>query len=69
MPHQSLLPQEEKQQSESHLVTADPLTVDITATEASMDSFINDIITITVDDEYWIDRAKIAALWVIYTLF
>ena len=33
-PHQSLLPQEEKQHSASHLATADPLAMDITATEA-----------------------------------
>ena len=33
-PHISLLPQEEKQQSASHLAKADPLEVDITATEA-----------------------------------
>ena len=33
-PHQSLLTQEEKQQSASHLATADPLAVDITSTEA-----------------------------------
>ena len=49
-PHQYLLPQEEKQKSEIHLATAYPLAVDITATEASMDGFIDDIITITVDD-------------------
>ena len=34
-----------------------------------MDGFIDDIITITVDDGHWIDRAKSAALLVIYTLF
>ena len=34
-----------------------------------MDGFIDDIITITVDDEHWIDRAKSAALLVIHTLF
>ena len=34
-----------------------------------MDGFINDIITITVDDEHWIDRAKSADLLVIHTLF
>ena len=34
-----------------------------------MNSFIDDIITITVDDEHWIDRAKSAALLVIHTLF
>ena len=49
-PHRSLLPQEEKQISASHLATAYPLAVDITSTEASMDVFIDDIITITVDD-------------------
>ena len=34
-----------------------------------MDVFINDIITITVDDKHWIDCAKSAALLVIHTLF
>ena len=34
-----------------------------------MDGFIDDTITITVDDEHWIDRAKSAALLVIHTLF
>ena len=34
LPHRSLLPTEEKQQSASHLEKADPLAVDITATEA-----------------------------------
>ena len=68
-PHRSLLPPEEKHQSASHLAKADPLAVDIIATEASMHVFIDDIITITVDDDHWIDRAKIAALLVIHTLF
>ena len=68
-PHRSFLLQEEKQKSASHISAADPLAVDITATEASMDGFIDDIITITVDDEHWIDRAKSAALLVIHTLF
>ena len=40
---------EEKQQSASHLVKSDPLAVEIIATEASMDGFIDDIIKITVD--------------------
>ena len=62
LPHRSLLPQEDKHQSASHFAMADPLAVDITATEASMDGFIDDIITITVDDEHWIHRAKSAAL-------
>ena len=67
-PHRSLIPTEEKQQSESHLEKADPLAVDITATEASMDGFIDDIITLTFDDDHWIDRAKSAALLVIHKL-
>ena len=48
---------------------ADPLAVDITSTEASTDGLIDDIITITVDDKHWIDRAKSADLLVIHTLF
>ena len=34
-----------------------------------MDGFIDDIITITVNDEHLIDHAKSAALLVIHTLF
>ena len=34
-----------------------------------MYGFIDETITITVDDEHWIDREKIAALLVIHTLF
>ena len=52
LPHQSLLPQEEKQQSERNLTTEDPLAVETTATEASMDGFIDDIVTITVNGEH-----------------
>ena len=52
-----------------HLATADLLAVDITSTEASMDVFIDGIITITVNDKHWIDHAKCAALLVIQTLF
>ena len=51
-PQRFLLPQEEKQQSESHLETADPLEVEIKYTEESMYGFIDDIITITVDDNH-----------------
>ena len=43
--------------------------MDITATEAQIDGFIEDIITITVDEEHWIERAKCAALLVNHTLF
>ena len=48
---------------------ADPIAVDITATEVSIDGFINNIITIKVDDKYLLDLAKSKALLVIYTLF
>ena len=66
--NRSLLPQENKKKSASYLTTADTLAVDLTAAEASMDGFINDIINIKVDDEHWIDRAQSAALLVIHTL-
>ena len=69
LPHQYLFPPEEKQQSASHLAKADHLAVEIIATGASMDGFIDDISTITVDDAQWIDPAKSAALLVIHTLF
>ena len=52
--HRSLLTKEDKQQMTNHLVHADPLVVDITVIEASMDGFIVDIITITADDKHWI---------------
>ena len=55
--------------STNHIATADPLSVDITATEASMAVFIDDIISITVNAKHWIDRAKITVLLVINTLF
>ena len=69
LPHRSLLPQEEKHQSTSNLATLYPLEVDITSIEASMNGFIYNIITITVNDTHCIDRAKSAALLVIHTLF
>ena len=34
-----------------------------------MDGFIDDIITITVDEDHWIDCTKSAAVLVIHTLF
>ena len=40
LPHRSLLPPEDKYQSASHLEKSDPLAVEIIATEASMDGFI-----------------------------
>ena len=52
LPHRYLLLPEEKQQSAGHLEKADPLAVEIIYTEVSMDGFINDIITTTVDDDH-----------------
>ena len=34
-----------------------------------MDGFINDIIAITIDDLFWVERAKNVALLVIHTIF
>ena len=68
-PHRYLIPQEDKQQSARHLPTEEPLAVDITVTEASMDGLIYDIITLTVDDKHWIGRSKSASLLIINTLF
>ena len=34
-----------------------------------MDRFIDDIITITIDDPPWVERAKNAALLIIHTIF
>ena len=68
-PHRNLLLEENKHHSEDNFAKTYPLEVYITAKEASMDGFINDITTITVDDKHWVERAKIAALLVINTLF
>ena len=68
LPHQSLLPHEEKQNPAIHIAMTDPLAVDITATKASIDGLIYNIITIMVDDKHWIDCAKSAVLLVIHTL-
>ena len=43
--------------------------MEIIATEASIDGVINDIITITVYDDHWIDHAKSASILAIHTLF
>ena len=43
--------------------------MEITSTKTSMDGFIDDIITITVYDKYWIIHSKRAALLVIHALF
>ena len=57
------------QRSEKRVANLDPLSVFIKATESSMDGFIDNIVTVTVDDKHWIELAKIAVLLVICTLF
>ena len=69
LPHRYSFPNEDIKKSSNHLAKADPLAVEITAIEASMYRFIRDIITITVDDNHWIERAKSADLLIIHTLF
>ena len=51
------------------LINSGQLTVNIKAKDASMYGFIDDIITITIDNTYWVERAKNSALLVIYTIF
>ena len=45
------------------------MKVKIEAKEASMDGFVDDIITINIDNPYWVERAKNLALLVIHTMF
>ena len=51
------------------LTQSDKLKMDIELTEASMDGFIDDIITITIDDPNWVELTKKSALLVIHTIF
>ena len=51
------------------LVQADTLAVDIKAKEDSTHVFIDDIITITVDNLSWVKRTKNVALLVLHTIF
>ena len=67
--HRHLIEEYEYHPVKDPLVQADQLAVDIEAKEASMDGFINDIITITIDDPIWVKRAKNAASLVIHTIF
>ena len=69
MPHRNLLPREDYLPDSDPLVKVDQLAVHIEAKEASMDGFIHDTITINIDDPYWVERAKNAALLVIHTIF
>ena len=68
-PHRHLLKDEEYQSGSDPLVQADTLAVDVEVKEASMDRFVNYIITINIDEPSWLDYAKNAALLVIHTIF
>ena len=57
-PHRNLLPKEDYLPVSDPLVKAYQLEVNIEAKEASMDVFIDDIITITIDKTCWAERAK-----------
>ena len=68
-PHQNLLPTEDYLPAYDLLVKAYQLVVNIEAKEASIDGFIDEIITITIDDPHWVERAKNADLLIIHTIF
>ena len=68
-PHRNLLLEEDRRHSADHIEKSDPLAVNIEAKESYIDGFIDDIFTITADNKYWVEGAKIAALLVIHTLF
>ena len=50
-------------------IPADQLVVDIEAKESPMDEFVDDIITIAIDDTSWFERAKNTDLLVIRNTF
>ena len=58
-----LLTKEAYLPSSDPLVKANQLEVNIKAKETSMDFFIDDIITITIDDPCWVERAKLQPYW------
>ena len=68
-PHIQLPKDEEYHPGIYPLVQADTLTVDIKAKEDSTHVFIDDIITITIDNLSWVKRTKNAALLVLHTIF
>ena len=68
-PHRHLLPRYYYLPTSELLVKADQLAVNIEAKEALMDGFIDYIITITIDNPFWMDHAKNVALLVIHTIF
>ena len=69
MPHRNLLPREVYRPVSDPLVKAYQLAVNIEATKASIDGLIDDIITTTIAEPFWVKRAKNTALLVINTIF
>ena len=67
--HQQLIPREDYLPASDPLVKAYHIAVDIKAKEVSMDSFIYEIITITIDDPRWVESANNAALFIVHTIF
>ena len=68
-PHIHLLPREDYLPPSETLLRAYQLELDIEAKEDSMYGFIDDIITITIDDPILVERSKNASLLIIHTLF
>ena len=68
-PHRNLLSGEDYPPALYTLVKAYQMEVNIEAKESPIYEFINDIITITIDDSCWVEHFKNAALLVIHTIF
>ena len=68
-PHRHLLPIKDYIPASDLLFKSDQLKVNTEDKEASMDGFIDEIITITIDDPCWVERSKKSALLVIHTIF
>ena len=67
-PHRHLLPREDHGSASDHIVNSEQMAVNIEAKEASMDGFINYIVTITIYCPLWVYRANNIALFVIHII-
>ena len=67
-PHRHLLPREDYLPESETLVKADQLAMNIKSIEAPMDGYIDEIITITIDNPFWVECAKTTAFLVIHTI-
>ena len=65
----NFLPREDYLPASEPLVKADQLVLYFKPKDASMDGFIDGIITITTEDPCWLERIKNVALLVIHTIF